>query len=148
VNTVASPAFAMAVPEKPLSANRGRPSPRYTGVIQRAATAAGARVLAGPLYARIVWFQLRPAEGDVDNIAKLILDSLKGVVIHDDDEIVRCLAQKTVADMNGLYAYDPLLIPSTTVPTELAGLLGVHDHVLYIEIGAVTDPTVTFGPVA
>jgi len=81
-------------------------------------------------------------------IAKLILDSLKGVLIHDDDEIVRCLAQKTVADPTGRYAYDPLLIPSTTVPTALADLLGAHDHVLYIEVGAVADPTVTFGPVS
>jgi len=138
----------MVVGEKPLSANRGRPSPRFTRAIQEAAHAQGARLLAGLLYVRIVWFQLRPSDGDVDNIAKLILDSLKGVVIHDDDEIVRCLTQKTVADSAGTYAYDPLLIPSETVPSALAGLLGAHGHVLYIEVGVVAESTVTFGPVS
>ena len=142
-----SAAFSMVLAEKPLSANRGRPSPRYTRSIQVAAAAYGAQLQTGSLYARIVWFQLRRADGDVDNIAKLILDSLKGIVIRDDDEITRCLAQKTVADRSGRYEYDASLIPSTQVRTDLTLLLGASDHVLYIEVGIEADPTVTFGPV-
>lgn len=138
----------MVLAAKPLSANRGGPSDRFTRAIQQAANAQGARFLAGALYVRIVWFQIRRSGGDVDNIAKRILDSLKGVVIHDDDEVVRCLTQKTVADSAGTYMYDPLLIPSDTVPIMLADLLGEHDHVLYIEVGVVAEPTVTFGPVS
>ena len=141
-------AFAMVIAEKPLSANRGRPSPGYTSRLRNAATAQGAWMLTGLLYARIIWFQRRRSEGDVDNIAKLMLDSLKGLVIRDDDEIVRCLTQKTVADAAGRFLYDPLLIPSSTARTDLAALVGASDHVLYIEVGMVIDPTVSFGPVS
>jgi endodeoxyribonuclease RusA len=149
-NAVSIPAlttFAMAVGLRPISANRA-PSPRYTQQIRQAAAAQGARVLAGPLYARITWFQLRRAHGDVDNIAKRILDSLKGVAFQDDDDVVRCLTQKAVADASGSFALNTLEIPSTAVLAELQALLGVEDHVLYIEIGPVTDPTISFGPVS
>src|SRR4051794_21518749 len=79
--TLPSAAFSMVLAEKPLSVNRGRPSPRYTQRIQTAALTHGAQLQHGLLYARIVWFQRQRTEGDVDNIAKLILDSLKGVVL-------------------------------------------------------------------
>jgi hypothetical protein len=138
----------MVIAEKPLSANRGRPSPRYTGLIQSAARAQGAQLLTGHLYVRIVWFQRERAQGDVDNMAKLILDSLKGIVFQDDDNIVRCLTQKAVADGGGEYVYDPSMILDESVRSELRILLGAAPHVLYIEVGAVIDPMVSFGPVA
>jgi hypothetical protein len=137
----------MVLAEKPLSMNRGRPNPRYTQRIQAAAMRYGVRLQMGALYARIVWFQRRRAQGDVDNIAKLILDSLKGVIISDDDEITRCLVQKTVANQSGEYEYDTSLIPSVQVLTDLPPLLGTAEHVLYIEVGVESDATVTFGPV-
>lgn len=93
-----SSTFAMVVATKPLSVNRSGPTSRYVSQLQSAAQVQGASVLPGPLYARITWFQLRRSPGDVDNIAKLILDALKTVVFLDDDDIVRCLTQKTVAD--------------------------------------------------
>ena len=67
------------------------------------------------MYARIAWFQLRRSPGDVDNIAQRIFDSLKGCVIHDDDDIVRYLIQKTVADDTGSFDIDALGIPSDDV---------------------------------
>ena len=143
----ASGAFAIVVARRPLSSNRGGPTDRYTAAIQRAARAQDARILSGPLYARITWFQLERAQGDIDNIAKLILDALKGVVIQDDDDIVRCLIQKTVADEDGVYDYDSRSIASATGRADLQLLLPVEPHVLYIEVGTVTHPTVLFGPV-
>ena len=137
----------MAVGLKPISANRG-PSPRYTNRLQGAALAQGAQILSGLLYARITWFQLRRSQGDVDNIAKRILDALKGVVIQDDDDVVRCLTQKAVADSSGSFALNTLGIPSAAVLVNLQALLGAHDHVLYIEVGPIGDPTVSFGPVS
>lgn len=138
--------FAMVVGLKPISANRGA-NQRYTSQLQRAALAKGAQILTGPLYARITWFQLRRSQGDVDNIAKRILDSLKGVVIQDDDDVIRCLIQETVADSTGNFAFDALGIPSATALAILQSLLGVEDHVLCIEVGPVVEPTVYFGPV-
>jgi hypothetical protein len=139
--------FAIVVALRPLSSNRGGPTSRYTAAIQRAAQAQGARILTGPLYARITWFLLVRAQGDIDNIAKLILDSLKGVLIQDDDDIVRCLIQKTVADEHGIYDYDSRSIASALTRAELQLLLLAEQHVLYIEVGRVTNPIVSFGPV-
>ena len=140
--------FAIVVAQKPLSANRGaRSSSRYTSGIRNTATHQGAPILTGPLYARITWFQRIRTPGDVDNIAKLILDSLKGVVFQDDDDIVRCLIQKTVADATGRYLYDPSQIPAEALQSDLQTVLGVEDHVLYIEVGSVMNPMVSFGPV-
>ena len=143
----ASSAFAMVVGVKPLSANRGRPSPKFTSIIQAAAGAHGARLLTGLLYVRIIWFQRERTDGDVDNMAKWILDSLKGVVFLDDDDIVRCLTQKTVASATGAYLYNQDLIPTGSVRSGLPILLGQEPHVLYIEVDTVADPTVSFGPV-
>ena len=140
-------AIAMVVAARPLSANRGRQSPTFTRTIQTAAIAQGARILTGHLYVRITWFQRERAQGDVDNIAKLILDSLKGVVIQDDDEVMRCLAQKTVADPAGNYLYEAVRISSARVRSELEALLGAQAHVLYIEVGQISNPIVSFGPV-
>jgi Holliday junction resolvase RusA-like endonuclease len=138
----------MALAVKPISANAKRSeSGWYTQLLQDAAKARRPQAPVGPLYARIIWFQRRRSQGDVDNIAKRILDSLKGIVIQDDDEIDRCLAIKTVADPAGDFAIDVLNLPSQSIQDELRDLLGAEEHVLYIEIGPVTDPTIAFGPV-
>ena len=70
--------IAIVVARRPLSSNRGGPTGRYTAAIQSAARVHDGRLLTGPLYARITWFQLERSQGDVDNIAKAILDALKG----------------------------------------------------------------------
>jgi hypothetical protein len=139
--------FAMVLALRPKSV-RGKSSASYTRRIQDAARTQSAQILTGVLYVRITWFQLEQSTGDVDNMAKWILDSLKGVVIQDDDDIARCLIQKTVADSTGSFTLNTLGIPSATVLADLRLLLGRADHVLYIEVGPVLDPTVLFGPVS
>jgi hypothetical protein len=138
--------FAMAIGRKPLSVN-ARGGGSFTSALRSAAIAHGARVQSGPLYVRITWFQWRRSQGDVDNIAKRILDSLKGIVFLDDDQIVRCLTQKTVADAGRSFSFNPLQIASPTILAELQALLSEEDHVLYIEVGPVTDSMITLGPV-
>ncbi len=54
----------------------------------------------GPLYARILWFHKDRTTQDVDNIAKRILDSLKGLVFDDDSAISHCLAARIDATMD------------------------------------------------
>ena len=96
-----------------------------------------------------VWFRARREHDDVDadNVPKRILDALKGIVFANDDEIDRCLSIRTVASAAGDFEVDLLKVPSMGVQDDLRGLLGVERHVLYIEIGPVTDAAVAFGPV-
>jgi hypothetical protein len=138
----------MVLAARPVSANAKRQQSRwYTELLASSARACEPRELSGPLYVRIIWFQRRPTTGDVDNIVKRILDALKGIVFHDDEDIERCSAVKTVADLSGTFALDPVMLPSAPILLELAASLRAEDHTLYVEIGPVTDPMVVFGPV-
>ena len=149
--TVPAPAaFALSVPLKPVSANaKPQQSRWYTQRLQEGARAQGLSLLSGPLYVRIVWFHARREHDDIDadNIPKRILDALKGIAFENDDEIVRCLAIKTVADATGGFAIDPVYVPSSSALGLLQGMLLTERNVLYVEIGTVTDPVVAFGPV-
>ncbi len=139
--------FAMAVAAKPVSSGGKRKHSRwYDQQLQEAAHARGARLLSGPLYVRIVWFQSRWERGDVDNIAKRVLDALKGIVFQDDDEIVWCLTQKTLTSDRS-FAIDASEAPSDTTLSEIEALIGSEQHVLYIEIGPITNLTISLGPV-
>jgi Holliday junction resolvase RusA-like endonuclease len=142
--------FAIALAVKPISSNAKPAQSRwYDRVLQDAARAQGGYLLSGPLYARIVWFRARREQDDIDadNIPKRILDALKQIVFENDDEIVRCLAIKTIADAVGRFDIDPVQVPSFEVLAALQGMLLTERNVLYIEIGPATDPRIVFGPV-
>jgi Holliday junction resolvase RusA-like endonuclease len=47
-----------------------------------------------PLAATIYYFPSAPMEGDIDNIVKPIMDSLKGVAYLDDKVVERVIVQK------------------------------------------------------
>lgn len=137
--------FAMAVAARPRSSNKPR-DPLYERRLRAAAATAGAERVDGALYVRIAWFQLRPFQGDVDNIAKHIVDALKGVVFEDDDAVVQCFSQKAVSTGDGAFELDVSGIPSDAVLQSLLDLLGDEEHVLYVEVGPIVDNTVRFGP--
>ena len=137
----------MAVAVKPVSSGGRRKHSRwYDEHLQESARAHGARLLSGPLYARIIWFQRDWEPGDVDNIAKRVLDALKGIVFRDDGEIAWCLTQKAVTTSHG-FAIDASRAPSDTMQAEIEALISFEQHVLYIEIGPVPDLTISLGPV-
>ena len=136
----------MVVAVKPKSHQSGGKNTRYREQLAASAKAHGAKVLSGPLYARIIWFQLEQTPGDVDNMTKPILDDLRGVVYLDDDQIVRRLTEKTVTT-NRSFSMTPSEAPTETTQAELESLVGTEQNVLYIEIGPVTDPRISFGPV-
>jgi Endodeoxyribonuclease RusA len=141
--------FAMVVAVRPISANaRPQQSRWYTHRLQAEAIAHGRFPLPGPLYVRIVWFQLQRSPGDVDNIARRILDSLKGIVFQDDRAIDRCPTQRSVAESNGNFPLNASRIPSRAVLARLQALLDAEEHVLYVEIGRIRNQTTSFGPVA
>jgi hypothetical protein len=136
----------MVVGVKPKSHQSGGKNTRYKEQLGASARAHGAKVLSGPLYARIIWFQLEQTPGDVDNMTKPILDALRGVVYQDDDQIVRRLTEKTVTSSRS-FSMTPSEAPTETTQAELESLVGTEQHVLYIEVGPVTDPRISFGPV-
>ena len=105
---------------------------------------AGREPLRGELYVRIVWFHRRPTTQDVDNIAKNILDALKGVVFADDVDVTQCLAYKVNTGLD--YTIVERGAPDTAVLDELNDLLE-EDHVLYVEVGSASARQVHFGPV-
>jgi hypothetical protein len=137
----------MALAVKPISANAKRHDSRwYTELLQTTARAHTSQMLDGPLYVRIIWFQSRFAAGDVDNLAKRILDALKGIVFQDDGDIVRYLTQKAVTSSHS-FLMVPSEAPTEVAQAELDTLVGNEEHVLYIEVGPVTNSRISFGPV-
>lgn len=137
---------AFVTPTRPRSAN-ANPTTRFTNAIAASAQAAwSGPFLSSPLYARIVWFHKYRRDGDVDNIAKRLLDSLKGVVYSDDQAITHCLTCGVDA------RYDVELDGSAVEATVFANLEALVANntdrdVLYVEIGEQTSAVVRFGPV-
>ena len=102
----------------------------------------------GSLYVRVVWFRNVKSQGDVDNVVKPILDAFKNRIFDDDEQIVLCLAQRVDAFRD----YTLSASARTKIPNrkyeEMEQLIAEnHAHVLYVEIGAVPQQVVTFGPV-
>ncbi len=62
--------------------------------------------LAIVVYRRVGYLELQ----DVDNIAKVVLDALKGCLFGDDSQIVRLLLVKKEAELSADYDTDSLVI--------------------------------------
>ena len=105
---------------------------------------AGREPLQGDLYVRIVWFHRTPTTQDVDNIAKNILDALKGVAFADDVAVVQCLTYKV--DTSRPYVLVQEEAPDPAALDELNALLG-EENVLYVEVGIASARRVHFGPI-
>lgn len=135
----------MVVPKRPISANKG-PNERYREALRNEAVSRRPEIAEGPLYARILWFHKDTTSQDADNIAKRILDSLKGVVFHDDAAVSYCLAARIDATIDYVLSGVP---PSDQEAEKLLEFLGDEDQrdVLYIEIGPKASNTVSFGEV-
>jgi hypothetical protein len=139
--------FAMVLPERPISLE-ARFRERYQARLRaRALQSLGAgHQLTGNLYVRILWLHRLPTNQDIDNIAKRILDALKGVAFPDDGIVVSCLTRKL------LYSAQPISLPSRPdVPQhvfeQLIELLGQDEpHILYIEAGQFASSQIVFGP--
>jgi hypothetical protein len=138
--------FAMVAPVRPVSVQSKRGTPGFIASLRvmAATNFAGRRMLEGDLYARIIWFHDRQ-NGDVDNIIKPILDALEGVVYRDDRLIVKCSSERV--DLRQTYRLSDAGVPSELYD-ELVALLGRnHPHILYVEVGRMTDRQVRFGPI-
>ena len=98
--------FTMVVSERPVSANKGL-KPRYADKLRKAAKDRSPTIQPGPLYARILWFHKHRTTLDVDNIAKRILDALKGIVFVDDADVSHCLAARIDATIDYVLSGSP-----------------------------------------
>lgn len=137
--------FTMVVDRRPVSANRGA-NTRYTDALREAALSRRPDILFGPLYARILWFHKDRTDQDADNIAKHILNALKGAVFDDDVSISYCLAARIDATID----YELIGSPPSERDAELLLELLANDasrHVIYVEVGPRTSAAVNFGEV-
>jgi hypothetical protein len=137
----------MVIPERPRSLG----SEQYRGYQARLrekarAGSAGRTPLSGDLYVRILWLHTQPTTLDIDNIAKRILDSLKGIVYDDDNAIVMCLLQRL------RYTVAVEIISRPDTPSEIVDELNAlmqqrRRDILCIEVGQVRERQIVFGPV-
>lgn len=140
-------AFAMVVPVRPISMD-ARFKDRYQARLQAEARhrLGGRQPLAGDLYIRILWLHRQSTTQDIDNIAKRIVDALKGTVYDDDNTIVSCLTRRI------RYATDTVILSEQAdslqeTIDEMIALIGQEEsHILYIEVGQVESRQIMFGP--
>jgi len=131
---------------RPVSLNSKKKNLRYTEQIQAQARSCFAgQLLSHPLYSRIVWFHKGPSTGDVDNIAKRIHDSLKGVLFLDDGSITHTMTVRVNAAEPVELIGDPDNPAGAQALVDSLGDDTVRD-ILYIEIGRQTDPKIYLGP--
>ena len=133
------PRFAMAIARRPISVNKKGRSTRYVEEIRGDARAHWDRApIDGPTYVRVLWFHRSATSQDIDNILKRIVDGLEGVVYRDDRVVVRCMAARVPMS-------ERITLPSDATESpafdELSELLSRQPaHILYVEVGSVSDP--------
>ena len=81
-------------------------------------------VINRPFSATIVYFYTETTELDVDGIGKLLLDSLKDILISDDRFAQQVLLRKT--DQSGLNLVNP--------PPTLSNVLNENQNFVYVRI--------------
>ena len=122
----------MIIPRRPISSNKGN-NPKFNAAINQAAQARKPAILDGPLYARILWFHKTRTDQDTDNIAKRILDAVKGVVFVDDFVIPHCLTVRVDATVD--YELSDSMISIADYQLLLQMLADeTQANVLYIEV--------------
>lgn len=138
--------FWMVVPERPKSQS-GHTSAYRERVRKAARATAGTALLNGRLYARVIWFYRRHRVGDVDNLVKPILDSLKGVVFNDDREVAEC--QVVAVDLDRSYRFltgtdQDALLAQADIDRQLQTRSNPADW-FYVEIGNGDEPALVVG---
>jgi hypothetical protein len=138
--------FTLAIRRRPPSASKGLNRKFQAALRQAVQTRFGKQdLMTGDLYCRIVWFHNEDVTQDVDNIAKQIVDPLKGVVFADDLTIAQCLISRIDARRDHDFDKDPAY---TEVVTQLKQLLNqAPKHLLYIEVGVIPSQQIIFGTI-
>jgi hypothetical protein len=138
--------FGLVFREQPLSSAASHKQGYIGRVADIARGSMGTRgLLTGPLYVHIVWFHRVRSTGDVDNIAKNIIDAMKQVVYEDDQAIVRCEIERI--DARGeAYTFTHRTPPPPAFEA-LEELLGNEpSHAVYVEVGPAGPREIFLGP--
>lgn len=127
--------FDFVIPGTPRTRQRRR---RNTGEYWKGSVRAAAQrrwpesrtPFAAELQALIIYYYRNETTIDVDNIGKLILDAIKGLLIDDDRLISQLIVRKT----------DLTQISSIRDPSEvLAPFLGIDENFVYVCLGGPPD---------
>lgn len=143
--------IAFALPEKPLSYNAVRDATRkaaYAARLRTAFQASGGTLgaIEPPQYGLVYHLHRRVDVTDVDNISKLVWDALEGLAYEDDATVRLRIAGKIRIGRSLPPGMDATRAPPAAF-RRLISLTGKqnHDHVLYIELGTLTDAMFMFG---
>ncbi len=63
-------------------------------ILSTKAIKSGFKPITGNVQVNIIWHCSKKGRGDLDNKFKAILDSLKGIAYHDDDQVMKICAEK------------------------------------------------------
>lgn len=138
--------FYMVIAVRPLSSQAEHPGRYRLRLKQEARAAQGDDPqLSGNVYARIVWFHHEKAGQDVDNIAKIILDSLKGIVFDDDRRVMQCSI--TGVNTTEVYEMSDSGLPPWVSDRIFSFLSRDELHFIYVEVGNLVTQKVTFGSI-
>ena len=142
--------FLMLHFERPLSLGAEKRRGYVERLREKANTHRLPTLLFGRLYARIIWLRrIASKEGDLDNIAKPILDSLKGIVYDDDQKVGQVLLTRIDLDAT-LYEIQTAALPETVfeqLQDWIDDRTGNEKHCLLVEIGNSGRATITSGPI-
>jgi Holliday junction resolvase RusA-like endonuclease len=144
----------MVVPERPLSlqAKSKAHKDRYKNLLSEKAKQefSDRKIFITDLYIKIIWcHRLRP-EQDIDNILKPILDSLKEVIYRDDKIICQCHLYRIDLRRNPeIISTEDMDVEIIKTTTDMQNLIKQPDnnHILYIEVGNVSEMKIVPGPV-
>jgi hypothetical protein len=100
------------------------------------------------LYVRIVWLRTKKVGPDTDNIAKWVIDALKGIAYGDDEQVAKCAVEKVEISESIQISVKTRSGQTDRAYGELLELLGQQkEHIIYIEVGVRGDETVVLGPI-
>ena len=138
----ASPVILL-IAREPRSQNANNKGKYQADLADQARSLVKSPLLDSRLYSK-VWYFYREANAiDADNLSKPILDALQGIAYQNDKQVVLRIAAKVATDVD---TYD--LTPHPAAVKEYARflqLLSIEPHLLYIEIGELTNFRVTVG---
>jgi hypothetical protein len=115
--------------------HKARSRPQWQRTVSDAARAAwpvGTQLVSQEAAVTIVYFYREQTSIDVDNIAKPIIDALKGTIIANDDILSQVVLRKT----------DQAAIDAVVdAPESLVEVFRVHDNFVYIAMREPPDHT-------
>jgi len=129
--------IAIVLPIRPISL-KSRGYRQYQDRIKREVQALHRRPFQGrDLYVQVVWFHSRKERQDLDNIAKRILDALKGAAYDDDSSVAKCMLERV------FYTEGSPQITGRAPASAYRELIRMMaegmDNIIYVEVGVIAS---------